>query len=187
MDSIAHVISTSRIMAQEDLVEDAIIQLTALQGQPNVRLRMCALIGIDDLQSHTDNEGERERLGILKTALETGIYSKVPLDRDQIYEAALEYIEDAPAEQLPVYTILLPIHQEMAAEEEAALEEEMRGIREAIEAAEVAEAMAVPVVEPAPVSVAPVSVAPVSVAQLTQEEMRAARLRSFEKRVTGGN
>jgi hypothetical protein len=108
----------SRSTAEDELFEDAFIELTGLQGKPETRLRLLAVVALDDLQARCVNEDERERMGITKDALKEFIYSKIPISRDTIYEAAYGYIEDAPVVDLVVYNKLLPFHERMVEEEE---------------------------------------------------------------------
>ncbi len=108
----------SHSTAEDELFEDAYMELTGLQGKPETRLRLLAVVALDDLQARCVNEDERERMGITKDALEGLIYSKIPIGRDPIYEAAYSYVEDAAVADLVVYNKLLPLHERMVEEEE---------------------------------------------------------------------
>lgn len=124
-------IGVSRSTAEDELFEDAFVELTGLHGMPETRLRLLAVVALDDLQARCVNEDERERMGITKDALKEFIYSKIPISRDPIYEAAYSYVEDAVAADLVVYNKLLPLHERMVEEEE---EEAARAWEEFLEA-----------------------------------------------------
>jgi hypothetical protein len=142
IDDLYEAMEQSRRSAERDLVEDAMIELTGLQGKPATRLRLLAVIALDDIQAHCVNADERERMEITKQALKEFIYSAIPLGRDPIYEAAYSYVEDAEPAQLTVYRQLFPIHEHMVEEEEVAAAVEWASIQEQLEAQAKAEAEA---------------------------------------------
>ncbi len=161
-DVIYRVMADSRETAAHALIEDALTELTALVGDPDNRLRLLCLVALDDMQAASVNEDEKERLKIAKGGLDASFHSRIPVARDPIYETAFAIVEDAlaalaelpvparrvartlaeHAEQarqeqarLPVYHALLPVHQRMVEEEEAAHQAELRAIEEAEERA----------------------------------------------------
>jgi hypothetical protein len=117
-EALETALGISHSTAEDELFEDAFMELTGLQGKPETRLRLLAVVALDDLQARCVNEDERERMGIVKDALEGLVYSSVPLGRDGIYEAAYSYVEDASVADLVVYNKLLPLHERMVEEEE---------------------------------------------------------------------
>ncbi len=133
-ETLETALGASRSTAERDLVEDALLELTSLQGKPAARLRLLAVIALDDIQAHCVNADERERMEITKQALKEFIYSVIPLERDPMYEAAYSYIEDADHAVLTVYRQLLPIHEHMVEEEETAAAVEWMAIQEQLEA-----------------------------------------------------
>lgn len=137
IDDLYRAMEASRETATSELLEDALRELTALAGDPDNRLRLLALVALDDMQSSSVNEDEKERLAIAKGGLEATLNSRTPVVRDPIYETTFSIVEDALAEQarLPVYHALLPVHQRMVEEEEAAHQAELRAIEEAEERA----------------------------------------------------
>lgn len=134
-------VDDSRAIASEDLIEDVAIELTGLHGNPWTRLRLLAVIGLDDLQANTSadtQEGEdlKERLKVIKGYMEGFIYSDMDPARDPAYEDAMGYIENAEEKDLTVYSAVLPLHIDMCMAEE---EERLQLI--AAEQATLAEAM----------------------------------------------
>ena len=123
----------SRHSAERDLVEDAMVELVSLQGKPATRLRLLAVIALDDIQAHCINADERERIEVTKQALKEFIYSVIPLERDPMYDSAYSYLEDADPADLTVYRQLLPIHERMVEEEEVAAAVEWAAIQEELE------------------------------------------------------
>jgi hypothetical protein len=128
-----YAVGESKSGATADLIEDAIVEMTGLHGNPWARMRLLAVLGLDDLQAHTatdTEEGEdlKERLKVIKGYMENFIYSRIDPVRDPAYEDAMEYIEAASETDLPVYNAVLPIHLDMcvaeAAEERRRKEEE---------------------------------------------------------------
>lgn len=126
-----YAVGESKSGATADLIEDAIVEMTGLHGNPWSRLRLLAVLGLDDLQAHTatdTEEGEdlKERLKVIKGYMENFIYSRIDPVRDPAYEDAMEYIEAAQETDLPVYNAVLPIHLDMCVVEAAEEEEERR-------------------------------------------------------------
>jgi hypothetical protein len=127
-----YAVGESKSGATADLIEDAIVELTGLHGNPWARMRLLAVLGLDDLQAHTatdTEEGEdlKERLKVIKNYIENFVYSTINPLRDPAYEDAMHYIENAEASDLPVYNTVLPIHLDMCgaeAEEERRRKEE---------------------------------------------------------------
>jgi hypothetical protein len=117
-EALETALGISHSTAEDELFEDAFMELTGLQGKPETRLRLLSVVALDDLQARCVNEDERERMGIVKDALEGLVYSKIPIGRDGIYEAAYSYVEDASVADLVVYNKLLPLHERMVEEEE---------------------------------------------------------------------
>jgi hypothetical protein len=149
IDDLYEAMEQSRRSAEHDLVEDAMVELTGLQGKPAARQRLLAVIALDDLQAHCVNADERERMEVTKQALKEFIYSAIPLQRDPMYDAAYSYMEDAEPAQLTVYCQLLPIHEQMVEEEEvaaavewAAIQEELEQLQTSLKAQRAAEAEA---------------------------------------------
>ena len=137
IDDLYRAMDASRETASNELLEDALRELTALAGDPDNRLRLLALVALDDMQAASVTEDEKERLAIAKGGLQSTLYSRIPVVRDPIYETAFAIVEDALAEdqELPVYHALLPVHQHMVEEEEAEHQAELRAIEEAEERA----------------------------------------------------
>jgi hypothetical protein len=133
-EALETAIGISHSTAEDELLEDALLELTGLKGKPETRLRLLAVVALDDLQARCVNEGEREVMGIVKEALKGLIYSKIPIERDAVYEAAHEYMEDAAAEDLTVYGKLLPVHERMVEEEEQEAAVEWAAIQEQLDA-----------------------------------------------------
>jgi hypothetical protein len=117
-ETLETALGISHSTAEDELFEDAYVELTGLHGKPETRLRLLAVVALDDLQARCVNEDERERMGITKDALKEFIYSKIPIGRDPIYEAAYSYVEDASVADLVVYNKLLPLHERIVEEEE---------------------------------------------------------------------
>lgn len=137
IDDLYRAMDASRETASNELLEDALRELTTMAGDPDNRLRLLALVALDDMQAASVNEDEKERLAIAKGGLQSTLYSRIPVVRDSIYETTFAIVEDALAEdqELPVYHALLPVHQRMVEEEEAEHQAELRAIEEAEERA----------------------------------------------------
>jgi len=145
IDDLYRAMDASRETASNELLEDALRELTTMAGDPDNRLRLLALVALDDMQAASVNEDEKERLAIAKGGLQSTLYSRIPVVRDPIYETTFAIVEDAIAEdaeraqqehtRLPVYHALLSVHERMVEEEEAALQAELRAIEEAEERA----------------------------------------------------
>jgi hypothetical protein len=146
-------VEQSRKTATENLIEDALIELTSLHDNPSARMRLLAVIGLDDIEASLgpsdsdsdststdadededrDREDLRERIRIIKNHIQNFIYSKIPPHKDPAYEDAMHHIDNTDPHKLPSYSALLPIHLEMCEEEERQQREEMEAIERAEE------------------------------------------------------
>ena len=149
-------IEQSRKTATENLIEDALMELTSLADNPWARMRLLAVIGLDDIEAGTsdsavdsDDEDDcsdadacadasdlKERVRIIKNHLQNFIYCRVPPHKDPAYEDAMHHIENTDPDKLPSYNALLPIHLEMCEEEERRQQEEVEAIERASAQAE---------------------------------------------------
>ena len=136
----------SRTVATEDLIEDAVIELSGLGGNPWTRLRLLAVLGLDDLQTNIEEDEDlKVRIGVIKTYMEGFIYSSMDPSRDPAYEDAMGYIDAADSKDLPVYNAVLPFHHDMCIQEEEekrAEEQERIAVEEAERLAKEAERLA---------------------------------------------
>jgi hypothetical protein len=146
-------VEQSRKTATENLIEDALIELTSLHDNPSARMRLLAVIGLDDIEASLgssvsdsdststdadededrDREDLRERIRIIKNHIQNFIYSKIPPHKDPAYEDAMHHIDNTDPHKLPSYSALLPIHLEMCEEEERHQREEVEAIERAEE------------------------------------------------------
>jgi hypothetical protein len=138
-------VEQSRKTATENLIEDALIELTSLHDNPSARMRLLAVIGLDDIEAsisdsasededeHEDRDREdlRHRIRTIKNHIQNFIYSKIPPHKDPAYEDAMHHIDNTDPHKLPSYSALLPIHLEMCEEEERRQREEMDAIERA--------------------------------------------------------
>jgi hypothetical protein len=144
-------VEQSRKTATENLIEDALIELTSLHDNPSARMRLLAVIGLDDIEASisdsesadgstvsSTSEGEdqdrddlRHRIRTIKNHIQNFIYSKIPPHKDPAYEDAMHHIDNTDPHKLPSYSALLPIHLEMCEEEERQQREEMEAIERA--------------------------------------------------------
>ena len=150
-------VEQSRKTATENLIEDALIELTSLHDNPSARMRLLAVIGLDDIEasisdsasadsstvSDTDEDQDRDqdqdedrddlrhRVRTIKNHLQNFIYSRIPPHKDPAYEDAMHHIDNTDPRKLPSYSALLPIHLEMCEEEERQQREEMEAIERA--------------------------------------------------------
>ena len=140
-------IEQSRKTATENLIEDALMELTSLADNPWARMRLLAVIGLDDIEACTsdsavdsDDEDDcadadasdlKERVRIIKNHLQNFIYCRIPPHKDPAYEDAMHHIENTDPDKLPSYNALLPIHLEMCEEEERRQQEEVEAIERA--------------------------------------------------------
>jgi hypothetical protein len=140
-------VEQSRKTATENLIEDALIELTSLHDNPSARMRLLAVIGLDDIEAsisdsasededeHEDRDREdlRHRIRTIKNHIQNFIYSKIPPHKDPAYEDAMHHIDNTDPHKLPSYSALLPIHLEMCEEEERHQREEVEAIERAEE------------------------------------------------------
>jgi len=146
-------IEQSRKTATENLIEDALIELTSLHDNPSARMRLLAVIGLDDIEASLgasdsdsasesdsdtnstdtdeDQEDLRHRIRTIKNHIQNFIYSRIPPHKDPAYEDAMHHIDNTDPHKLPSYSALLPIHLEMCEEEERQQREEMEAIERA--------------------------------------------------------
>ena len=71
IDDLYRAMDASRETASNELLEDALRELTALAGDPDNRLRLLALVALDDMQAASVTEDEKERLAIAKGGLQS--------------------------------------------------------------------------------------------------------------------
>ena len=148
-------VEQSRKTATENLIEDALIELTSLHDNPSARMRLLAVIGLDDIEAslgasdsdsdsdsisdsaseseedQEDQEDLRHRIRTIKNHIQNFIYSRIPPHKDPAYEDAMHHIDNTDPHKLPSYSALLPIHMEMCEEEERQQREEMEAIERA--------------------------------------------------------
>lgn len=132
-------IEESRKTATENLIEDALIELTSLHDNPGARMRLLAVIGLDDIEAHVNDEDDeddgaedlKERVRTIKNHLQNFIYCRTPPHKDPAYEDAMYHIDNTDPDKLPSYNALLPIHLEMCEEEERRQREEIAAIERA--------------------------------------------------------
>lgn len=184
-------ITQSRKTATENLIEDALMELTSLTDNPWARMRLLAVIGLDDIEAgaiDSDDEDDcadadayasasdlKERVRIIKNHLQNFIYCRIPPHKDPAYEDAMHHIENTDPANLPSYNALLPVHLEMCEEEERRQQEEVEAIERA--SAEAAE----PMFTPQPSIVRPTPQQTEQDLKKQREEARLARLRFYEK------
>lgn len=142
----------SRKTATENLIEDALIELTSLHDNPSARMRLLAVIGLDDIEAsisvdssvdsstdssedeeNQDRDDLRHRVRTIKNHIQNFIYSRIPPHKDPAYEDAMHHIENTDPHKLPSYSALLPIHLEMCEQEEQQQREEIEAIERAEE------------------------------------------------------
>lgn len=196
-------IEQSRKTATENLIEDALMELSSLTDNPWARMRLLAVIGLDDIEANTDTDSDdeddstddlKERVRIIKNHLQNFIYCRVPPHKDPAYEDAMHHIENTDPANLPSYNALLPIHLEMCEEEERRQREEVEEIERAIAEAEAQSeaekekeasantyATACPMFTPSPI-VQPAPQQSEEDLKKQREEARLARLRFYEKK-----
>jgi hypothetical protein len=148
-------VEQSRKTATENLIEDALIELTSLHDNPSARMRLLAVIGLDDIEASLgasdsdsdstdtdtdtdedqdqDRDDLRHRIRTIKNHIQNFIYSRIPPHKDPAYEDAMYHIDNTDPHKLPSYSALLPIHLEMCEEEERQQREEMEAIERAEE------------------------------------------------------
>ena len=186
-------ITQSRKTATENLIEDALMELTSLTDNPWARMRLLAIIGLDDIEAgagagagaDTDEDDDnsdaadlKERVRIIKNHLQNFIYCRVPPHKDPAYEDAMHHIENTDPANLPSYNALLPIHLEMCEEEERRQKEEVEAIERASAEADAAE----PMFTPQPSIVRPTPQQTEQDLKKQREEARLARLKFYNKK-----
>ena len=185
-------IEQSRKTATENLIEDALMELTSLADNPWARMRLLAVIGLDDIEaSAVDSDDEddcadasasdlKERVRIIKNHLQNFIYCRLPPHKDPAYEDAMHHIENTDPDKLPSYNALLPIHLEMCEEEERRQQEEVEAIERASAQAEAIAATSM--FTPQPSIVRPTPQQSEQDLKKQREEARLARLKFYNKK-----
>ena len=142
IDDLYTAMDESRASASENLMEDALLEITGLHGKPYTRQRLLLLLALDDIQASSTDTTIKERIGILKDALQGFVYVELDPRRDHICIQAQEELEDVDEDDddvLTTYNALLPIHLDMLDTER---KEEEEAVRLAEEAARLAEEQA---------------------------------------------